>query len=190
MKYIFKITCIFLFFQSTLVVYGQPALQQMKFARLTPKDGLSQNTINCVLQDKRGVLWFGTADGLSKYEGYQLRTYKTELGNQNSLSNNYVLCLYEDSAGYIWIGTYGGGLNKFDPNTEEFTRYQHRKADSTSITSNDVRSIYEDDQGMFWLSMYRGGVDMFDPKTEKFKFIPYQFAPGKPAPSATGAKLI
>ncbi|EAY25798.1 ligand-binding sensor domain-containing protein [Microscilla marina] len=163
-------------------MYGQSALQQMKFARLTPKDGLSQNTINCVLQDKRGVLWFGTADGLSKYEGYQLRTYKTELGNQNSLSNNYVLCLYEDSAGYIWIGTYGGGLNKFDPNTEEFTRYQHRKADSTSITSNDVRSIYEDDQGVFWISMYRGGVDMFDPKTEKFKFIPYQLVPGKPAP--------
>ena len=134
MKCFFKIFFIFLI-KSVSALYAQSSLQQMKFARLTPKDGLSQNTANCTLQDKRGVLWFGTADGLSKYDGYRFKTYKTKLDNINSLSNNYVLCLYEDKAGYIWIGTYGGGLNRFDPNTEEFVRYQYRKNDRHSSNS-------------------------------------------------------
>lgn len=182
MKSIFKIIYIYLFFQSIMVVYGQPVLQQMKFSRLTPSNGLSQNTINYALQDKKGILWFATADGLSKYDGYQFKTYKTELGKKNSLSNNYVLCLHEDKAGHIWIGTYGGGLNRFNPDTEEFIRYQHHKDDSTSIRSNDVRHIIEDSDGKFWISMYKGGVDVFDPTTNVFKHILYKKALGEPSP--------
>lgn len=173
MKCFFKILIIILT-GSNSMLYAQSFLQKMKFASITPKNGLSQNIINCTLQDKHGVLWFGTANGLSRYDGYSFKTYKTKLDNANSLSNNYVLCLYEDKAGYLWVGTFGGGLNRFTPSTEEFVRYQHHKGDVTSIASNDVRSILEDTEGNIWVGLYNGGVSYLDFRTHKFKTIPYE----------------
>ena len=169
MKCFFKI---FIFIISTcLTLHAQSVLQEIKFSRLNSKHGLSQNTVVCVIQDKKGVLWFGTADGLNKYDGYEFKIYKSEVGNPNSLSSSYISCLYESKSGHIWAGTLNGGLNRFDPETEEFVRYVHDKNNPASISGNNVKAIYEDSDGKIWVAVYGGGLNYFDTKTGQFKHI-------------------
>ena len=151
---------------------AQAVLQDLTFINLTSTQGLSQNTVNCMLQDRQGFLWFGTANGLNRYDGYQFKVYQNELNNENSLSDNYVVALHEDRNGHIWVGTFGGGLNKFNPITEEFVRYQHREEDKHSIASNDIRAFYEDEEGRLWLGLYGGAFSYFDPVTQQFKQFP------------------
>lgn len=151
----------------TFSVYAQTPIQSIKFTNINAIQGLSHNTVNCVIQDDHGFLWFGTANGLSRYDGYQFKVYHNEPDNANSLSNNYVLSLYQDRRGYIWIGTFGGGVNRFNPDTGEFVRYKYNKNDLHSISGNDVRAFYEDEESKLWVSFYKGSFGYFD-VTQKF----------------------
>ena len=91
----------------------------IRFNRLGINDGLSQSTINCILQDKDGYIWVGTQDGLNKYDGYEVVQYKTKLKDKNSIDNAFITALYEDKKGGLWIGTQTGGLNFKDKNSEK-----------------------------------------------------------------------
>src|SRR5579859_3675836 len=75
--------------------------QKLKFNRLDINDGLSQNNVLCVLQDSRGFMWFGTRDGLNKYDGYQIRIYRNDPKDPHSISNNFISSLVEDAQGNI-----------------------------------------------------------------------------------------
>ncbi len=122
------------------------------FERITTKDGLPQSTINCVIQDRKGFMWFATNGGISKYDGYTFKTYSNIVGNKNSLSNNETTFLFEDSDGYIWIiNGFNNGLDKFDPIQESFTNYKNDPNDSTSISSNIVFSAMQDRSGNVWI---------------------------------------
>ncbi|MEJ2349828.1 MAG: two-component regulator propeller domain-containing protein [Anaerolineales bacterium] len=94
------------------------------FEHIAVEQGLSQSTIYSILQDSRGYLWFGTWDGLNKYDGRTFKVYRNDPEDPDSLSDNIVWTLYEDSSGTLWVGT-DGGLNKFDPETDRFIRYQY-----------------------------------------------------------------
>lgn len=133
------------------------------FHHLTIADGLSQNSVNAVIQDQDGFLWFGTQDGLDRYDG---RTFMSLRGNErrNSLANNYIWALHEDSDGAIWIGTFGGGLDRYDPATGRFTHHRHTLNDSASLPSDRIFSIVEDAGGMLWLGT-NNGLAAFDPAT-------------------------
>ncbi|MBK7996796.1 MAG: hypothetical protein IPK14_26530 [Blastocatellia bacterium] len=91
------------------------------FENLTIDDGLSMNTVNCITQDKQGYLWFGTNDGLNRFDGYNFYILRNQKNNPNSLSNSYITDLAIDNAGNIWIATNNGGLNKLDIKTEKIT---------------------------------------------------------------------
>lgn len=99
---------------------GHAQTTDMAFERIALEQGLSQTTVYCIFQDSRGFMWFGTRDGLNKYDGYGFTVYKHRAENPQSLSNNSVRALYEDPAGMLWVGT-DGGLNKFDREKETFT---------------------------------------------------------------------
>ena len=103
-----------------MTLYGQRS--SAHFERLSVEDGLSQSTVTCILQDRQGFLWFGTANGLNKYDGYSFEVFKTDLNDSNSLSGNHIIALCEDRESNLWIGT-SAGLNKFDPDHGTFTRY-------------------------------------------------------------------
>ena len=150
-------------------LYGQSPRQDIKFFNLDMAQGLTQNRVNCVIQCRKGFLWFGTAQGLHRYDGYQFKVYQNELNNLNSLSNNYILTLYEDSQGYIWIGTFGGGANRFNPDTEEFTRFQVTPDNPRSIGGKNVRAFYEDKDGKLWMGITNGFFCYFDLKQQKFQ---------------------
>src|SRR5438552_15909445 len=93
---------------------------EIKFKRFSLEQGLSESYISCILQDRRGFMWFGTQDGLDRFDGYGFTIFKHNAKDPNSISNNYVTSICEDRYGSIWVGTMGGGLNRFDPKSQHF----------------------------------------------------------------------
>ncbi len=140
----------------------------IRFERLSPKQGLSHNTVFSVVQDKQGFIWFGTQDGLNKYDGYTIITYEHDPDDPNSLSSSNAGNLFVDQNGIIWVGTWGGGLNRFDPLTEQATHYKNDPDDPGSLSSDRIQSIYEDRSGTLWVGTAGGGLDKFDPNTQTF----------------------
>ncbi len=147
-------------------VYAAP--NKLQFERLTVNQGLSQSGISCILQDTQGFMWFGTQDGLNKYDGYNFTVYKHDELDSYSLSDNWINSIYEDKFGTLWIGSDSGGLNKFERQTEEFTHYQHDPDNPNSLGANRVLSIYEDKSGSLWIGTDSGGLNKFERQTEQF----------------------
>ncbi len=149
---------------------AEPVLQfepALRFAHLTSDDGLVQNNVSAILQDRNGFMWFGTEAGLSRYDGYTFTNYLSDPADPTTLSNNHVLSLFEDHDGNIWVGTDGGSINRLDPDTGLFTRFQASKDGTGPINGDRHRSIFQDDRGHLWF----GGTGVFgltdfDPVTE------------------------
>lgn len=96
--------------------------QAFRFRHLSIDDGLSQNMITAICQDHRGFMWFGTRDGLNRYDGYSFRIYKADAYNARAISDNYITAVYEDPAGNLWIGTMYGGLQLYDREEDNFIK--------------------------------------------------------------------
>ena len=144
-----------------------PTAWKIRFDRLNTESGLSQNGVRAILQDRRGFLWFGTYDGLNRYDGYRFKIYRSKPGEPNSLSQKTVFCLLEDKDGMIWIGT-AGGLDRFDPTTETFTHYRHDPDNPNSLSENLALSLHQDRDGMIWIGTVGQGVNRLDPNTGAF----------------------
>ena len=113
------------------------ATPDISFERISLEHGLSQTSVYAITQDHQGFMWFGTQDGLNKYDGYTFTVYRNDPWDSTSLSNNYVRRVMVDRAGYIWVGT-RGGVNRLDPRTGIFIRYLHDPADPQSISQNEI----------------------------------------------------
>jgi signal transduction histidine kinase/ligand-binding sensor domain-containing protein len=150
----------------------------LRFEHLTSEDGLSSNRVLSVLRDNRGFMWFGTTDGLNRYDGNELQVFKHKNEDQNSLSTNRVDVIFEDQDGMLWLGTRGGGVNRYDPRTERFTRYSHDPEDPRSLGGNTVLAIYQDQYGTLWVGTASGGLNRYDPQIDGF--VRYQHDPGDP----------
>ena len=138
-----------------------------KLESITIENGLSQNSINCILQDNKGFMWFGTQDGLNKYDGYRFTFYKHYMDDPNSISDNFILSIYQDKSNIIWVGTNGGGLNRYDPRLELWEQYTHTNQNPKSLSSNFIYVIYEDSEGKLWIGTDEG-LNRFDRKTKAF----------------------
>ncbi len=137
------------------------------FKHITTNDGLSQSTITSILQDDDGFIWFGTQDGLNRYDGRALKVYKNDPSNPKSLSNNFIHALFKDRDGNIWIGSDEGGLIFFDRELESFTAYKYAVRNSTTY-NNRVNSIAQDRDGNLWVGTFGDGLNHFDVKTKQF----------------------
>lgn len=143
--------------------------QNQKFRIYSVEQGLSQSTVNCIVQDKQGFIWFGTQDGLNKYNGYEFKHYKNNPSNSASIPDNFIQALFVDKDGIIWIGTYGGGLCSFNPITEKFNVFKNNPSDKNSLSNNKVMTICQDNTGDLWIGTLEGGVNRFNPKLKSFK---------------------
>ncbi len=157
-------------------VYGQGG-DDIQFERLTIDDGLSQSSVFAIVQDKRGLMWFGTWDGLNKYDGYRFTVYKYDPENPGSLSDNEIRALYEDSHGILWVGTMDG-LNRFDREKESFIRYRNDPDNPASLGGTKVHAITEDKNGTLWIGTEEGGLNKFDRASGQF--FNYQHHPDDP----------
>ena len=162
-----------------IVFFGAALHAQQKdylIERISIEQGLSQSAVNMIYQDQKGFLWFGTQEGLNRYDGYHFNVYKSEPGNPNSLSNNWVSAMYEDAEGNMWVGTLGGGLNKLSD--QKTLYYQHDPSDSLSLSGDNITALCGDSSGRIWIGTQDDGLSVLDPKTGKFTVFKHQS--GKP----------
>ena len=145
------------------------------FTKLTTKDGLSQNSIEILLQDSKGFMWIGTPNGLNRFDGYSFIVYQSDEQNTNTISHNFIEAIIEDSKGNLWIGT-NNGLNKFNPQNQTFTRYLHFNEGTTSLGIGVIKSLYLDSKNRLWIGTRNNGLLMMNLETEKLEvfndFIP------------------
>jgi ligand-binding sensor domain-containing protein/signal transduction histidine kinase len=139
------------------------------FDRLTIEDGLSQGTVTSIVQDKTGFMWFGTYDGLNRYDGIKFKVFKNDGTDSTTLSHNSITSIFEDAKGNLWIGTMAGGLNLYNPDKENFTHFKHNPKDSTSLSNDIARYIHEDRRGNLWIGTWGGGLNLMDRTAGTFK---------------------
>ncbi|HVU84519.1 MAG TPA: two-component regulator propeller domain-containing protein, partial [Puia sp.] len=131
------------------------------FAHITHEQGLSNSTIECIFQDSRGFIWFGTRDGLNRYDGRDMVVFKNNPGDSGSISDNYIRFIYEDRKQVLWIGTMNG-LNRFDRNRNVFSRFKNKQKDGQGLTVNIITGMAEDKKGEMWIASYGGGLCRYD----------------------------
>ncbi len=130
------------------------------FHRLTTAQGLANNNVNDLLQDRLGLIWFATDDGLNRFDGYEVRTLRHFAGDENSLTDHSIWTLMEDRSGGIWIGTKSGVVHRYDPSTETFQKWLLNK---DAVKDNTITAIYESGRGAIWIGTYRSGLYRLDP---------------------------
>ncbi len=136
--------------------------------KLQMENGLSHNSVYSIIQDREGLIWIGTKDGLNSYDGYNFKTYRYEFSDSTSISNSWVNVLLEDSKGYIWAGTDEGGLNRFDKKTGKSIKFRNNPDDKNSICSNIIYSLAEDSNSNIWIGT-RNGISVLDNSLKTFK---------------------
>ena len=146
----------------------------MFFDRISIEQGLSNVAIMRILQDKQGFMWFGTKNGLNKYDGYNFTVYRHNSNDNTSLTKNFITSLCEDEDGILWIGTDGGGLNRFDKKSEKFLSYRHQKNNPDSLSNDFISSLADDKNGILWIGTFSKGLNKFDKKSGKNKHYLHQ----------------
>jgi ligand-binding sensor domain-containing protein/DNA-binding response OmpR family regulator len=162
----FKYCCI-------CTLYGQQ--QNFYFRSLEVEDGLSQNMIYCILQDKQGFMWFGTQDGLNRYDGRTFTVYKKTADNPKSIGSNGIFALMQGYDENIWVGT-AKGVYMYNPVSESFTPFDVKTAKGESV-SGIVRDIEKDKNGNIWLAVSGKGVFRYSSENE-LNFYPLNHAYG------------
>jgi diguanylate cyclase (GGDEF)-like protein len=149
--------------------------RNIQFSTLSVPDGLSQATVNAIAQDGQGFIWFGTQEGLNRYDGYEFKVYEKDSAEPHSLSHDWVWTVYADNVGRLWVGTDGGGLSRYQPGSDNFTHFRHNPDDPASLSGDRVRVIYQDRQGVFWIGTDGSGLNRFNP--EDGSFVNYRHDP-------------
>ncbi len=160
-----------------------PVDRELRFEHITTEDGLSEGRVWSITQDHRGFMWFTTYDGLNRYDGYEFKVYKQKHNDPNSPGGIAFWVVSEDRQGMIWAGSHtGGGLSRFDPTTEQWTRFQHDPDDPHSLSSNNVYAIFEDSSGVLWIGTEGGGLNRFEGETQegRARFTHYRSDPDDP----------
>ncbi|MBD3384327.1 SpoIIE family protein phosphatase [candidate division KSB1 bacterium] len=145
----------------------------------TDPHSLSHNMINTIYRDSKGYIWVGTeGGGINIFDPPKNHSRKINFINyQNdpldatSLSKNEVRCIYEDRSGIIWLGTYGGGSNKVQKRTKQFSIYRAVPNNPNSLPSEIVWSFYEDPSGILWIGTHGGGLTRLDRKNNQYTHL-------------------
>ncbi|MCI0513457.1 histidine kinase [candidate division KSB1 bacterium] len=154
---------------------------ELKFDYLSLEHGLSQTSIFSITQDSQGYMWFGSVNGLNRFDGFSFKIYTEISGDSCSLSDDWITALYADRAGTLWIGTLRDGLNAYRLQTDDFQRFPINRIFNESplfqqyvaelpdmftyIQTISVRAIYEDLRGTLWIGTMGAGLFRLDPKT-------------------------
>jgi ligand-binding sensor domain-containing protein/signal transduction histidine kinase len=176
----FQINCKFRVFLFFLVLHTISKLVfcqefDIYFEKLSIRDGLSHSNVYSIIQDKTGYMWFGTQDGLNRYDGITISVFRHDASNPNSITTGNFGKIYQDRSGEYWFGTFGRGIDRYDPKTNTLKNYQFNPDDPSSVSNNQILFIFEDSQGIMWFGTPDGGLNRFNPEDETF--ARYQHSP-------------
>ncbi len=177
MNFLFRIFCgLFLFLSLAFPLY--PNGDEYTFRQLKIEDGLSQTTVLSIIQDHKGYMWFGTAFGLNKYDGYTFTVYTSSISDSAKLSDNRITCMFEDSKKNLWIGTIDGTLNLYNRSSNTFThiafidtiqlkytipdQYYEYPISFSRNDNHSITSIAEDSEGFLWIGTWGKGLFRFN----------------------------
>ena len=139
----------------------------LRFEHLGVEQGLSQETVNTILQDRHGFMWFGTQAGLDRFDGYRVTVFKSDPAVASSVTDNYILALYEDAQGRLWVGS-KGGLDRYDEANQNFV-HQLLK-DKARVGNVAVTAIAPDGPQGLWLGTSEG-LQRLDTSTGKLSVL-------------------
>jgi signal transduction histidine kinase/ligand-binding sensor domain-containing protein/DNA-binding response OmpR family regulator len=148
--------------------FGSSQNDVYKFSHITDANGLSQNSVVAIHQDKLGQIWIGTRDGLNKYDGEEFKLYRHQKDIKTSISNNGILCIEEDKNGFIWVGT-SFGINRYNPQKNNFKTYFINEKRSF-LGSNMIWTIKEMSNHELWIGS-SSGISVYDEQTDTYKSI-------------------
>lgn len=169
---------------------GQAATP-LHFSALTINEGLSQGFISGIVQDKQGIMWFGTSDGLNKYDGYSFTVYHHDADDSTSIASDDITYVFEDSKQRMWVCTRNNGLDMFDREQNVF--YHFRRGDKNSLRSDKMSTISEDKYGALLVVSEEEGIDRLEilnedfPNQKKVRFTHLDFRAGNPAKTLRGS---
>jgi two-component system, sensor histidine kinase ChiS len=149
-------------------IQAAPSSSYFSFRHVLPDQLASIGYINSITQDKTGFMWFGGANGLVRYDGYNLLLFQHDEMDSSSLNHNYINYLYAAENGDIWVAT-RKGLNYFDASTHKFTTWKIKSISNTAIDSVDVLSLARKDKNTLWIAT-REGISEFNTKTHEVLF--------------------
>lgn len=155
------------FLALALVAPDAPAAEQRTFDQVSLEEGLSQSIVKVILQDSQGFLWFGTEDGLNRYDGYGFTVFRHDPADPNSLGYNDVITACEDGEGRLWVGTFHGGLSCYDQSAGRWVRYQHDPDDPFSLPDDNVNAVAHAPGGYLWVGTDHG-LARLDPRDGTF----------------------
>ena len=162
--------CVLACFFITIFCQAQSVEEHYYFKNLSIRNGLSQNTVNAILQDRKGFMWLGTKDGLNRYDGLSFRKFKHDAANPRSIGNSFITSLYEDFNGNIWVGT-DAGVYIYYPEKEAFEEFDCQSLEKTRI-ERSVSMIAGDKQGRVWIAVEAQGMFCYDARQKLLRNYP------------------
>ncbi|MCB9087139.1 MAG: hypothetical protein H6628_02275 [Calditrichae bacterium] len=162
--------------QTTLPVSNSGT--QYAVEHLSSREGLPDNAVRSILQDRRGFIWLGTDAGLCRYDGRDFKIFRKDPIDPGGLRDNRIKCLYQDRAGRLWVGTVAGGLHRYNAGLENFEHWSHDDGDENSLSANGVSVLCEDHTGTLWIGTMGAGLNALDP--ESGTITRYQHHPDTP----------
>ncbi|MBN2357321.1 hypothetical protein JXO59_14495 [candidate division KSB1 bacterium] len=165
-SFIFLLTCLLLSSPAAAQLFPD---HEIRFDHLLPGSNMTENSINCFLQDRQGFMWIGTKNGLFRYDGHEMKSCELPAKPGTYLKGSFIRCLCELARDeLLLIGTDEGGLYVYDKKTGHFTQYIHLLHDSTTIGSNKIFDMLEDREGHIWIATAHGGLNLFDIQAKQF----------------------
>lgn len=166
-----KVLILIVFFGICSLSFGQKDIAH--FENIGRVDGLAQSTITGILQGEDGFMWFATAEGLHRYDGYDLKIFKHDLSDSTSLAYNHITAIYEDHKGFIWIGMYSGQLDRFNKKTHQFKHFNFNDREG-NVNQYQINCIREDELNNLLIGTDGGGMTVFHRSDNKWEIFTEQ----------------
>ncbi|WJG08504.1 ligand-binding sensor domain-containing diguanylate cyclase [Aliiglaciecola sp. LCG003] len=144
--------------------------QNIRFQRIALEQGLSQENVSTAFQDSEGFMWFGTQEGLNRYDGYQFKVFTYSSRNKESLSSDWIYHIVEPQKNKLWVGT-RGGINVFDKASQTFKSYRHDPEQPGTVSNDIVRFLFVSSTNVIWIGT-DGGLNRYNPLTDDFTYVP------------------
>ncbi len=164
-----------------LLYFNARAQNHIYFHHITVVDGLSQSSVTCIAQDDKGFMWFGTQDGLNRYDGYNIKVFKNNPIDSTSLINNFIFSIYNDATGAMYVETQGGGFQKYYPATESFGRFHKSNINLNKAKINTVNAFLSDPGNIEWIGGMSAGTGLKRVDKNTGKVIIYKHDPSNPS---------